>query len=105
MFEVKKASGWPHNRHLREQDCSLAVVGRPAAACKSIHWPPIQRQSVFYGNVTTTVIKGRQAIIGLTYLCDQRPEEVEVGVDAIRSSELPDAAVELARAIVRVLLE
>ena len=43
--------------------------------------------------------------MGLTYLCDQRPEEVEVGVDAIRSSELPDAAVELARAIVRVLLE
>ena len=36
------------HRHLRDIDCSLAVVGRPAAESggKSIHWPYIWCQKV-----------------------------------------------------------
>ena len=49
--------GFKH-RHIREIDCSLAVGGRQAAAYshgpesegKSIHWPLIQHESVFYGS-------------------------------------------------------
>ena len=58
------------HRHIREIDISLAIVGGPAAAfvdtssyvtshhktsdgtesvVKSIHWPRIQGQSLFYG--------------------------------------------------------
>ena len=47
-----------YNRHLREIDCSLAIVGGLATAYsqgvetrgKSIYWPHIQCQSVFYGS-------------------------------------------------------
>ena len=46
------------HRHLREIDCSLAIVGGPATAYshgaefggKSIHWPHIECQSVFYAS-------------------------------------------------------
>ena len=49
---------WAIHRHPRGIDCSLNIVGRPTtsyshgAACrgKSIHWPRIQHQSVFYGS-------------------------------------------------------
>ena len=57
------------HRHLREIDCSLAIVGGTATAYshdtesrgKSIHWPRIQLQSVFLvvGSITTTVNKDR----------------------------------------------
>ena len=72
LFKCWKVTGddfltCPH-RHLREIDCSLAVVGGPAAGAecggKSIHLPCIQRQIDFIaaaaaGNITTTVNKGR----------------------------------------------
>ena len=57
-----------YHRHLIEIDCSMAVLGGPATAYsaesggKPIHWPCIQRQSVFYGS-------GRH-----NYLCQQRQE-------------------------------
>ena len=56
----------PH-RQLREIDCSLAVVGKPAAGAesrgKSIHWPAKKCFIVaaVAGNITTTVNKGKQA--------------------------------------------
>ena len=41
-----------YHRHLREIDCSLAVVGGPAAGAesrgKSIHWPCMWRQKVLH---------------------------------------------------------
>ena len=36
---------------------------------------------------------------------DQHPEVVEVGVDPVRTSKLPDAPVELARSVVRIFLK
>ena len=42
------------HRHLREIDCSLAVVGVPAAGAesggKSIHWPRMWRQKVLHSS-------------------------------------------------------
>ena len=65
---VRVYSGlWFHHRHLREIDCSLAVVGRPAAECggKSIHLPTYSAKKCFIaaapaGGITTIVNKGRQ---------------------------------------------
>ena len=58
-------------RHLREIDCSLTVLGWAATTYshggefggKSIQWPCIQHQSIFIvvGNISTTVNKCRLA--------------------------------------------
>ena len=57
-------------RHLREKiDCSLAIVGGPAADTesrgKSIHWTACDAKKCFIaaaaaGDITTTVNKGRR---------------------------------------------
>ena len=48
MIEVM----WHDHRHLREIDCSLAIVGGPAAGAvsggKSIHWTRMWRQKVLH---------------------------------------------------------
>ena len=58
------------HRHLREIDCTLAIVGGSAADAesggKSIHWPRMWCQKCFIaaaaaGYITTTVNKGRWA--------------------------------------------
>ena len=48
-----------NHRHLREIDCSLAVVGGPATAC--IHGAAYNAKHVLWvvGNVTTTINRGK----------------------------------------------
>ena len=70
MENVIKKVGCPH-RHLREIDCSLAIVGRTAAVWAMALYPgPNQYTGPTFsakacfmvaGDITTSVNKGRQA--------------------------------------------